>query len=219
MSQSALPPRARLMLILPSALPPQDAVALAAAGDVAAAVIRPAEKAPSAAQLRALAQPLQQRDCAVLVEDKPELVAAAGLDGAHADDAALLAKVLKQLKPDGIVGAGGLFTRHAAMEAGESGADYVLFGALAGGDDFARTRALVEWWSPLFEVPCAAVATSLPEVEALANAGADFIVLGEGLLRGADGVAAVRAAQAAIDTAKVTAGTPGDEIAGPDDAP
>lgn len=202
MSQSDVPLRARLMLILPPAIAPREAAARAAAGDVAAVVVRRAGPAPDAAQLRALAQPLQQRDCAVLVEDLLDLAGAVGLDGLQANDAATLADALKRLKPDGIVGAGGLSSRHEAMEAGESGADYVLFGPLSGsGADFPRTCALVEWWSALFEVPCAAVATSGAEVEALARAGADFIALGTDWVGGSDGVAAVAAAQAAIGAA------------------
>lgn len=205
------------MLILSPALAPREAAARVAAGDVAAVVVRRGEIPPDAARLRALAQPLQTRDCAVLVEGAPELVAAAGLDGAHADDAATLSLALTRLKPDGIVGAGGIASRHAAMEAGESGADYVLLGPLAGsGAEFARTCALVEWWSALFEVPCAAVATSGAEVAALARAGADFIALGDEWVSGADGVTAVAAAQAEIDSHCAQLGH---ESSGPDEAP
>ncbi|MFG1418724.1 thiamine phosphate synthase [Xanthobacter sp. V0B-10] len=201
MSQSAEPLRARLMLILSSDLPPEEAAARVAAGDVAAVVVRHNGKAPDAARLRALAAPLQEQGCAVLVEDLPDLVADAGLDGLHAGDAAMLAASLGRLKPSGIVGAGGIEGRHAAMEAGESGADYVMFGPIAGsGADFAHTCALVEWWSELFEVPCAAVASSDTEVMELARAGADFIALGAGRVCAPDGVAAVRAAQATIDS-------------------
>ncbi|WP_454918039.1 thiamine phosphate synthase [Xanthobacter sediminis] len=215
MSQSAVPLRARLMLILSPALAPREAAARVAAGDVAAVVVRRDGPAPDAAQLKALAQPLQKHDCAVLVEDLVALVGPAGLDGAQAGDAASLADALKHLKPDGIVGVGDLSTRHEAMEAGESGADYVMFGRLAGsGAEFARTCALVEWWSALFEVPCAAVATSGAEVEALARAGADFIALGAEWISGPDGVAAVSAAQAIIDSA-IDASVTG----GPDGAP
>lgn len=200
MSQSDPLLRARLMLILPATLSPQDAEARAAAGDVAAVVIRRAEPMPDARQLRALAQPLQDRDCAVLVEDLVDQVPVCGLDGVHAGEGGL-PNALKRLKPDGIVGTGVLSSRHEAMEAGEGGADYVLFGPLAGGGDFARTCALVEWWSALFEVPCAAVASSTAEVEALTRAGADFIALCEAWVGSADGVAAVEAAQGAIAAA------------------
>lgn len=201
MSQSADLLRSRLMLVLPSTLAPGEAAARAAAGDVAAVVVRRSAAPPDGAKLRALAQPLQKADCAVLVEDLPDLAASTGLDGVHTEDPAALAAALKRLKPNGIVGVGGLTTRHDAMEAGESGADYVMFGPLAGGVDFPRICALVEWWSALFEVPCAAVATSSAEVEALARAGADFIALSEEWAGGADGVGAVRAAEAAIDSA------------------
>ncbi|MFG1477630.1 thiamine phosphate synthase [Xanthobacter sp. V4C-4] len=204
MSQSAAPLRARLMLILSPALAPQDAVARVAAGDVAAVILRPGATSPDVARLRALAQPLQKRDCAVLVEAHVEAVEPARLDGAHMGDTvhdpAPLAAALGRLKPDNIVGAGGFSSRHDAMEAGESGADYILFGPLSGsGAEFARTCALVDWWTELFEVPAAAVAGSPAEVAALAQAGADFIALAQDWIEGADGVSAVGAAQAEID--------------------
>ncbi|WP_234051506.1 MULTISPECIES: thiamine phosphate synthase [unclassified Xanthobacter] len=208
MSQSADPIRARLMLILSSALPPGEAAARVAAGDVAAVVVRGGAAVPDAARLRALAQPLQKADCAVLLEDHADTAKAAGLDGMHVEDATSLPAAVKRLKPDAIVGAGGLTGRHEAMEAGESGADYVMFGSLDG-SDFARACALVAWWSPLFEVPCAAVARSLDEVEALARAGADFIALGAEWTGGVDGIATIAAAQAIIDS------TAADPAAGP----
>lgn len=188
------------MLILPlnGGLTPADAEACVAAGDVAAVILRPVGTAPNAAQLRPLTSALQSRDCAVLLEaDGGSL---AGLDGIHVATPAALGGALKALKPDAIVGAGGIDSRHAAMEAGESGADYVLFGDLGGNPaETARTRDLVAWWSELFEVPCVAVAADLDAVAELAAAGADFIALP--LDGAADAAARVRAAQALIEAA------------------
>src|SRR5215475_8534142 len=54
-------------------------------------------------------------------------VAAVLLRLVPADDRSLI-KRIKALKPQRIVGAGGLQSRDDAMTAGEAGADYVLFG-------------------------------------------------------------------------------------------
>ncbi|MBP0651582.1 thiamine phosphate synthase, partial [Mycobacterium tuberculosis] len=68
---------------------------------------------------------------------------------------------LRALKPGGIVGAGGLKTRHAAMEAGERDVDYVFFGLTERAEDddvHPRTLELAAWWVPLFEAPCVMLA-------------------------------------------------------------
>lgn len=204
MSRTPTPPAARLMLVL--TLTPDLSVeaveAAVRAGDVAAVVLRLAPDGASlASRLRAVAAAIQGQGAAALVDGPAELVAAAGLDGVHAaaeGAGAPLQAAIKALKPDAIVGAGALTSRHDAMVAGESGADYVFFGPLVPEEGvFARTCDLVAWWAELFEVPCVGLAASLDEVEALAGAGADFVALAESLVR-ADGARAVAAAQARL---------------------
>jgi len=206
MSQTAAPARARLMLILPADIGPPEAEALAACGDVAAVILKPQAGLPEIKRLKALGEALQRHDCAVLLHGPADTALRAGLDGAHADDTEALADALRRLKPDRIVGAGGLTTRHTAMEAGESGADYVLFGSLDG-SDAARAAPLVGWWSELFEVPCVAVVGDLDAVPELAAAGADFIALAPAVIGEADAAGQVRAAQALIDAAADAAPT------------
>jgi thiamine-phosphate pyrophosphorylase len=76
------------------------------------------------------------------------------------------------------------------MLAGETGADYVMFGEPASpgvreaGSGSRRpsleeTLDRLEWWAHLVEIPCVGYAASLDEVAALAQTGADFIALGE----------------------------------------
>lgn len=170
------------------------------AGDVAAVVLRVHENgAGGAAHLGPLVQAVQAQGAAALLEGPEPNVAAPGLDGVHVSTPAGLAAALKAFKPDAIVGAGGLTGRHDAMEAGESGADYVLFGSLAPAPgDFAGTLDLVSWWAELFEVPCVGVASSLDEVTALARGGADFVLLAEHLAGGPGGPEVVAAAQARL---------------------
>src|SRR4051794_15987354 len=79
-------------------------------------------------RIKVLAPPVQKAGAALLVDGHPELVARGGADGAHLPGIAALKEALPSLKPDRIAGVGGLTTRHHSMDAGEIGADYVLFG-------------------------------------------------------------------------------------------
>jgi thiamine-phosphate pyrophosphorylase len=84
------------------------------------------------------------------------------------------------------------------MLAGEAGADYVMFGEP---DDAGRRpnfEAVVErvaWWAEVFQPPCVGFAGSAAEVAPLAQAGADFVALGDWIWSAQpDPAAAVRAA-------------------------
>ncbi|WP_198018907.1 thiamine phosphate synthase [Azorhizobium doebereinerae] len=186
-------PRCRLMLVLPPALPAEAAAAWVKAGDVAAVIATlPAGGEVAALEtLRALCETVQAAGAAFLVEDRPDIAGAIKADGVHVASLAALARALKSVKPDGIAGVG-LSSRHDAMEAGEAGADYLLFGGLDGSDPIGPVADLVNWWAELFEVPCVGVATTLEDAQALAAAGADFIALAA-LPDGADGAALIAA--------------------------
>ncbi|MEW6123624.1 MAG: thiamine phosphate synthase [Pseudomonadota bacterium] len=170
----------RLMLLLPPGFAPEDAVALARAGDVAAVVAGCGEGEDERARLGRLAAALQQEGCAVVAEGRADLAKPLGLDGAHLSGLSALKAALPALRPGLIAGIGGLSTRHDAMEAGEAGADYVLFGGP--GVPFEETLDGISWWAELFEVPCVGVAGELSQVAALADGGADFVALAGGLL-------------------------------------
>lgn len=173
------------------------------AGDVASVLI--AEPAVEGKAFAALARPfvelVQKRDVAVILRGDARLVQRFGADGFHSDgDITALEEVIAALSPGLIVGAANLPTRHAAMEAGEAGADYVFFGhpdnPQASDRDMLLERA--EWWQSLFVAPCVICAPDLASVGGLARAGADFIALGPRIWRSGDDV---RAAQSAIDAA------------------
>jgi Thiamine monophosphate synthase len=124
----------RLYLVTPRLA---DAAALArevgdaiAAGDVAAVLVRldPSDERTLIKRVKAIADTVQRRDTALLLDGYPEIVARAGADGAHLTGVPALTAALDALKPDRIAGAGGLRSRHDAMLAGEAGADYVMFG-------------------------------------------------------------------------------------------
>jgi thiamine-phosphate pyrophosphorylase len=120
---------------------------------------------------------------ALLIDNDPRLAARVGADGAHiTGGGAELKEALASLKPERIVGAGLLRTRDDAMNAGEAGVDYVMFGEPRR-DGFTppanETLERVEWWAEIFEPPCVGYAASLDDVAPLAAAGADFVALGD----------------------------------------
>jgi thiamine-phosphate pyrophosphorylase len=122
---------------------------------------------------------------AMLVDIDPRLAARIGADGAHmTSGGAALSEALASLKPERIVGAGLLRTRDEAMNAGEAGADYVMFGEPRR-DGFTppagETLERVEWWAEIFEPPCVGYAASLEDIAPLADAGADFVALGDAI--------------------------------------
>ena len=151
---------------------------------------------------------------ALLLDGHVELVARAGADGAHLGNLAALEDALPSLKPDRIAGVGGLATRHDSMTAGESGADYVLFGEPDAGGERPSMEAIAErlqWWDELFEPPCVGFAASREEAVEFARAGADFVLVGDFIWadpRGAkaaliEAAEAIRQArEAAFETAK-----------------
>ncbi len=96
----------------------------------------------------------QPRDIAVLIEGPPPLVRALGVDGLHLNGGTVAAvrEAVSALKPDFIVGAGGIRSRHEAMQKGDAGVDYILFGPLSGPIS-AADRELARWWAETMEVP------------------------------------------------------------------
>ena len=133
-------------------------------------------------RIKALAPAMQNSGAALLLEGHVELVARAGADGAHLSGFEAMEDALPTLKPDRIIGVGGLSTRHDSMAAGEAGADYVLFGEPDAHGQRPSLDAIAErlqWWAELFEPPCVGFAASRDEAREFAAAGADFILVGD----------------------------------------
>lgn len=153
-----------------------------------------ASEAASGAAIGAIAPLVQQSGAALVIDGAPELALKFGADGVHIRGVGpALDAAIKRLSPGHIVGAGGLPTRHDAMTAGEAGADYVVFGDWDAPLDLEECAARVAWWAELFTTPCVAHVSALLEIEALAKAGADFVMLGDCVWRDARGVAAALA--------------------------
>ena len=129
------------------------------AGDVAAVLLRLADvdERTLINCAKALAPPVQSKDAALLLDGRPDLVARAGADGAHLTGLAAFTDAVGDLKPERIVGAGGLVTRHDAMLVAEQGADYVMFGEPTADGERPAKAAIedrVAWWAEVFEIPC-----------------------------------------------------------------
>ena len=198
--QPAPRPAPRLYLITPqladtSAFFPQLRIALDG-GDIAAVLLRlaDADERSLINRAKSVAAATQDKGAALLLDGRVDLVARAGSDGAHLTGIAAFTGSLEQLKPDRIVGAGGLASRHDAMLVAERGADYVMFGepdAAGKRPAFASIEERVAWWAELFEIPCIGYAASIDEVAPLVAAGADFVAIGDFLWHEPNAIAEV----------------------------
>jgi thiamine-phosphate pyrophosphorylase len=189
------------------------------AADIAAVLLRlnDADERALINRIKTVAAVVQRHDVALLVDGRPELVARAGADGAHLSGIEALRAALALLKPDRIAGAGGLRSRHDAMLAGETEADYVMFGEPERGPagqgrghapgknpPFPAVEERVAWWAELFQPPCIGYASSADQIGPLAQAGADFVALGEWIWSEPTGTE--RALAAAAQTLAAAAG-------------
>lgn len=117
----------------------------------------------------------QKRDCAVLVENDAPLAKALGADGVHITlGIGAVRDALALLKPDMIVGAGDLHSRHDAMMKAEAGVDYVFFGDLEAGAALPEDVDNAVWWAQTFEVPCVLYEAGTDA----GGTGAEFAALG-----------------------------------------
>lgn len=94
----------------------------------------------------------------------------------------MLAAARAQLTSTRILGAGGLKSRHDAMDAGESGVDYVMFGEPRADGSIPAFATLLDraaWWAEIFQIPCVAYAPDQDSVAPLNDTGVEFVALGE----------------------------------------
>jgi thiamine-phosphate pyrophosphorylase len=172
-----------------------------AAADVAAVLLRlaPASERDLINRAKTIARVAQARDVALLLDGHPDIVAHSDADGAHLTGIGALSDAIGALQPDRIAGVGGLQTRHDAMLAGEAGADYVMFGEPDPDGNRPSFEAVVErvaWWAEVFQPPCVGFAAGPDEVAPLAQAGAEFVALGDWIWTAPAGPAAAVAAAA-----------------------
>ncbi len=208
----------RLYLVTPPAFDPpafRDRLAAALdAGDVASVQLRLKDADDDAVRHAAdMLQPVaQQRGVAFLLNDRPDLAAETGCDGAHVGAEDMPAAKARGVLGDGLtLGVSCYASRDLAMRAGEDGADYVAFGSFfRSGTKQTGIRAdieLLRWWSELMELPCVAIGGITAENCApLVQAGADFLAVIAAGWGHPDGPAAgVRAMNTAISEARLSA--------------
>ncbi len=134
--------------------------------------------------------------------DLSRIASRGGADGVHLRDLAAARDAIAQFSGARAVGLGNPRTRHDAMEAGEAGIDYLVFGEprLDGSMppfDAACERAT--WWAGIFEVPCAIFLPDLGGIDAALETGAEFIAVGDAVFAHPDGPeAGARALVAAL---------------------
>ena len=211
-AEPALDPQ-RLYLITPALADGEGfAPALEAAlsaGDVACVLLRfaSADEGEAKKIVRALLPVAQKHEAALLIEGDPRVAVRAGADGVHVRGQGdqleeQLGEAIETLKPDCIVGAGGVKTRHDSMTVGELDVDYVMFGDPSPDGWTPLLETVIErvsWWTEIFTVPCVGFAPRLEDVATLSLAGADFVALGDAVWNDARGPgAAVAEAQAAL---------------------
>lgn len=126
---------------------------------------------------------------ALLIEGDPGLVRMLGADGLHVEGGVAEVKAATAaLKPDYIVGAGRIASRHDAMSKGELGPDYIFFGPLSGPRD-PEQREMARWWAEIMEVP-SVLSDPAATPESATAEGGEFIGLGESLWTAPEGVTA-----------------------------
>jgi len=168
------------------------------AGDVAALQIRLKDQPDEviAAAVDALSPIAAARGVAVILNDRPDLVARLGCDGVHVgQDDVPYAEARRIVGGDRMVGVTCHDSRHLAMEAAEAGADYVAFGAFfPTATKDPKTRAepeILSIWQEVMEVPCVAIGgITVDTAREIAAAGADFIAVSAGVWSYGDGPAA-----------------------------
>ncbi len=189
----------------------RDLAAALEAADVAAVLLRlaAADERTLINRVKALVPVVQRSGAALVLDGHAGIVARSGADGAHLIGIEAFSAALGSLKPQRIAGCGGLATRHDAMLAAETGADYVMFGQpeldgrrLA----FETIIERIEWWAEVFEIPSVGFASSIDEIGPLAAAGADFVAIGDGIWADPRGVAvAVKATAERLAASKALA--------------
>lgn len=123
----------------------------------------------------------------VLINDRPDLAAECGADGAHIgqDDMDYFSS-RELLGADAVIGITCHNSRELAFKAAQAGADYVAFGAFFDTSTkrpkFRAELEILEWWHQAVEVPSVAIGgITVDNAELVIEAGADFIAVSSGV--------------------------------------
>ena len=123
----------------------------------------------------------------VVINDRPDLAASCGADGAHIgqDDMDYYSS-RELLGGDAIIGVTCHNSRELAFQAARAGADYVAFGAFyetsTKAPKFRAELEILQWWHQAVEVPSVAIGgITVENARPLIEAGADFIAVSSGI--------------------------------------
>ena len=162
-----------------------------AASPVAALLLRRGARGEGSykALVKAVAPRAQAAGVAVLIEGDPGWVRTLGADGVHVEGGINEVRAATEaLKPDFIVGAGQIASRHDAMSKGELGPGYIFFGPLSGTRD-PEQREMARWWAEIMEVP-SVLSDPMATAETATAEGSEFIALSDSLWAAPEGVTA-----------------------------
>jgi thiamine-phosphate pyrophosphorylase len=183
-----------------------------AAGQIASLILRlgAADERTLINRVKALAPIAQDRDAAVVLDlvgahefghDAAQIATRGGADGTHVEDHSELRVLRERYRDSHIIGAGRLETKHDAMQAGEFGADFVLFGEpdeKGAPPPFEALLDRARWWAEIFETPCVVIAPTLGAIPEIAETGVEFVALCDAVWQHEAGPRAAVAAALAV---------------------
>jgi thiamine-phosphate pyrophosphorylase len=139
-----------------------------------------------------------------LVEQDIGLAASLEAEGMLVAETGGIAATRKAIGREAMVGVLAGLSRHRAMEAGEAGADFVGLAPDGATDaDMDRLIEHIQWWSELFEVPSMAFGARTPaDAARMAEAGADFLALGDPVWEACAMAAALTALSGGAETGR-----------------
>jgi len=166
-------------------------IKLVKATDMAALILYDGEGDDMRLQQRAsgLVTAIQKQGLAVMIAGDERIAVRIGADGIHSEETTRWVESKNTM----MRGHGHIKDRHQAMELGETGADYLMFGKLGAdkqAEPHSRNLRLATWWAALMEIPCIVQAGT--DIEAMSSAvemGAEFIAIEEMIFSKADGCA------------------------------
>ncbi len=180
--------RCRLCLVTPAGVDAETFAPLVAdalsGGDVASLII--AAHAADPASLQQAAQAFvpiaQNAGVAAIVHGDTRIVGRTHADGVLIDSGlADLAAAVTAMRPQRMIGAAGIASRHEALAAGEASPDFLFFGRLDGdtGDGiFPKALDLAGWWSAVTVIPAVVMGgRRLDSVREAAQEGIEFVAL------------------------------------------
>ncbi|PLW75232.1 thiamine phosphate synthase [Cohaesibacter celericrescens] len=128
----------------------------------------------------------QKKDIAVVLRGDSRIAGRTKCDGLHLNgDLPEIASGVEDYSDRFMLGAEGGNKRHSAMEIGESGIDYIMFGRLDAPTTpiiHDKSFEMADWWSGLFEVPTVIISGSdLSECSRVGATNIEFIALREAI--------------------------------------